>query len=436
MKNNLIKILVYIGITGLVFSLISWMLKFNFTGPVLIFSLFFLATGFQGFRSLKSLSYTTAIFAAVAIALFYPRYLTSIGSFQLKLLIIPLLQVIMFGMGSQLSLKDFLNVIKMPRGVIIGVICQFTIMPLLGIAIAKLFGFPAEIAAGIVLVGSAPSGLASNVMNFIARANVPLSVTLTAFATLLSPLLTPALMKLLAGQFVPVDFWQMMFDIINMVILPVVAGLIFNRFGYIKKTAGSLVAELSSYTGIVLLTSMIILKTGTADTRLLIHILITNILWFIIFPVTGGILFKRMAGGKKHIIDNALSFISMAGIGIIIAIITAAGRASLLRIGLLLIAACFIQNIFGYFLGYWFCKLIKMDEKSCRTIALEVGMQNSGLASGIALEMGKVATIGLAPAVFGPLMNITGSSLASYWKGKPIKTEEKFIPASISNPEE
>ena len=88
---------------------------------------------------------------------------------------------------------------------------------------------------------------------------------------------------------------------------------------------------------------------------------------------------------------------------------------------LALILACLLHNLTGYFLGYWACKLLRMNEKSCRTIALEVGMQNGGLASGIALEMGKVATVGLAPAVFGPMMNITGSSLATWWRGKNKK---------------
>jgi BASS family bile acid:Na+ symporter len=108
----------------------------------------------------------------------------------------------------------------------------------------------------------------------------------------------------------------------------------------------------------------------------------------------------------------------MAGIGVIIVVITAAGRESLMEIGFLLIIACLLHNSAGYFLGYWICRLAGMDEKSCRTIALEVGMQNGGLASGIALQMGKVATIGLAPAVFGPMMNITGSSLATWWRRK------------------
>ena len=123
-----------------------------------------------------------------------------------------------------------------------------------------------------------------------------------------------------------------------------------------------------------------------------------------------------MVKGDKSVLDKVLAFISMTGIGVIIVVITAAGRDSLLEIGFLLILACFLHNTIGYFLGYWICRLAKMDEQSCRTIALEVGMQNGGLASGIALQMGKVATIGLAPAVFGPMMNITGSSIATWWR--------------------
>ena len=111
----------------------------------------------------------------------------------------------------------------------------------------------------------------------------------------------------------------------------------------------------------------------------------------------------------------------MLGIGIIITVITAAGRDSLLEVGLWLILACFLHNMFGYSLGYVVCKLLGMNEQDCRTIALEVGMQNGGLASGLALQMGKVATVGLAPAIFGPMMNITGSSLATWWRSKTTK---------------
>ena len=111
----------------------------------------------------------------------------------------------------------------------------------------------------------------------------------------------------------------------------------------------------------------------------------------------------------------------MVGIGLIIVIITAAGRDSLLEIGGILMLLVLVHNLFGFFLGYWYARLMKLTEKDARTIAIEVGMQNGGLASGIANSLGKIATMGLAPAVFGPLMNITGSILASYWYKKPPK---------------
>lgn len=122
--------------------------------------------------------------------------------------------------------------------------------------------------------------------------------------------------------------------------------------------------------------------------------------------------------------------ISMLGIAIIITVITAAGRDSLLSIGLILIVLVLIHNILGYVLGYGSARVMGMDEASSRTIAFEVGMQNSGLASGIALEMGKVASMGLAPAVFGPMMNITGSSLAAWWRGKPPQEPKDKLQAN------
>lgn len=181
---------------------------------------------------LSTLSFTCWILSGVSVALFYPNYFQQIGDFQLSSLIVPLLQLIMFGMGTTMSLKDFKGVVEMPRGVIVGVVCQFTIMPLIGTALAFSFNFPPEIAAGLILVGSSPSGLASNVMAFIAKANVALSITLTAVATLLAPLFTPLLMKYLAGQFIPIDFWGMMASIIKMVLIPIIAGLLFNRMPF------------------------------------------------------------------------------------------------------------------------------------------------------------------------------------------------------------
>lgn len=321
----------------------------------------FLAIAFRGNSFLKRLSFTVIIFAAVSVALYHPGYFTQWGGFNLSTLIIPLIQLIMFGMGTAMSLKDFGGVIKSPKGVVIGILSQFMIMPVLGFVLASSTGFPPEIAAGIILIGCSPSGLASNVMAYLAKANLALSITITAITTLLAPFVTPLLMKLLAGALVEIDVLKMMWDIIKMIIIPIGAGLLFNR----------------------------ILR------------------------------------GRSKWLDDAMPVVSMFGIAFILIIIVAVGRDSLLKIGPLLIGVALVHNCFGYLLGYWSGRLFKMPESDCRTIAIEVGMQNGGLATGIAREMGKLATVGLAAAVFGPLMNVTGSALASWWHGRSKELPEK-----------
>lgn len=320
-------------------------------GPLLILGFLLLAYGVRAYAVTRGFTYTVIIFAAVTAALFYPEPFTQIGGFRLSRLILPLLMLIMFGMGTALSWDDFRGVIAMPRGVLIGVVCQFGIMPFVGFGLTKLFAFPPEIAAGIILVGCCPSGLASNVMSYLAKANLALSVSLTTVATLVAPLMTPLLMRELAQEYVPIDFWSMLWDITKLVILPVLAGLLFNHF---------------------------------------LH-------------------------GRVDWLDRAMPIVSMVGIALIIVVITAAGRDDLLRIGPLLILAVLLHNLSGYGFGYGAARALRLPEQDCRTIALEVGLQNGGLASGLALTMGKLATVGLAPAVFGPLMNITGSSLATWW---------------------
>lgn len=313
-----------------------------------------LSIAFRGNKTLKGLTFTVLIFAAVSLTMYYPQYFKTFGSFKLSALIVPLLQIIMFGMGTELSLKDFTNVLRMPKGIIVGIVCHYTIMPLVGFSVARLFNFPPEIAAGIILVGCCPSGLASNVMCYLAKANLALSVSVTTISTLLAPVLTPLLMRLLGGDLIEINFWAMVWDITKIVILPIVAGLAF-------------------------------------------HYLVR---------------------GKFNLLDKAMPMLSMAGIIFIIMIITAAGRDNLLIVGGLLIVATFIHNVAGFTLGYWASRLLKFPERDCRTIALEVGMQNAGLASGLALTMGKIATAGLAPAIFGPMMNINGSALASWWHNR------------------
>lgn len=321
-------------------------------GPMVVGFLAAFAIGVRRLAVLREFSFTLWIFAGVSAAMFYPGYFQEVGGFELSRLIVPLIQLIMFGMGTVMSVSDFAGVVRMPKGVFVGLICQFTIMPFIGLSLAVAFGFPPEIAAGVVLIGSAPSGVASNVMAYIAGANLPLSVTLTAVSTLLAPFVTPFLMQTLAGQFVPIDFVDMMMGIINMVILPIGAGLLFNK----------------------------------------------------------------LFSGKAKWLDDAMPVLSMIGIAVIITIITATGRDSLLVVGVALVVAAIIHNGAGYLLGYWGCRLLRLPERDCRTIALEVGMQNGGLASGIALQMGKIGTVGLAPAIFGPWMNVSGSALANYWR--------------------
>jgi BASS family bile acid:Na+ symporter len=328
----------------------------HYAGWLLMAFFLLIAVAIRRYELLKGYSFTIMIFAAVSLSMYYPHYFVSIGDFRFSMLIVPLMQLIMFGMGTGLSVNDFVGVVKMPRGVVAGVLCHYIIMPMVAFAITRIFSFPDEVSAGIILIGSCPNGLASNVMTYLARANLALSVTLTAISTFIAPFVTPLFMQLLAGQYVEINFWSMVWDITKIVIIPVTAGLIFNRF---------------------------------------LH-------------------------GRFKILDDIMPTISMIGIGLIIVVITAAGRDALLVVGGYLILAVLIHNISGYFLGYWSARMLRMREKDCRTIAIEVGLQNAGLGSSLALAMGKLATVGLAPAVFAPIMNITGSSLALWWRARPL----------------
>lgn len=365
MNKKSVYNLFYIGAAVLLLAWIFATVQESHTlgGWLLMLCFFSLAVAFRGNRFLKGLSYTVMIIGVVSFAMYQPQYFKTIGNFKLSVLIIPLLQIIMFGMGTELSFKDFANVVRMPKGIIVGVVFHYLIMPLVGFTIAKLFNFPNEIAAGIILVGCCPSGLASNVMAYLAKANLALSVSVTTISTLLAPVLTPLLLKLLAGSFVPIDFWAMAWDITKIVIIPIAAGLTFH---YLMR-------------------------------------------------------------GRFSWLDKVLPLLSMGGIALILAIMVAAGRDNLLKVGALLLVATFLHNVAGFFLGYWSARLMKFNEKDCRTISLEVGMQNAGLATGLALTMGKITTAGLAPAIFGPVMNVNGSSLASWWHNHTPKEDVEAI---------
>jgi BASS family bile acid:Na+ symporter len=421
-KINAGKIVIGFSVFFLVITLyLIFTGKLANAGPFLIAFFISLAIAVRGFAAFKGFAFTIWIFTAVTASMFYPEYFTSAGNFQFKTLIVPLLQIIMFGMGSQMSLNDFTGVIKMPKGVIIGVGAHYLIMPLVAFAISRIFNFPPEIAAGIILIGCVPSGLASNVMSYIAHANLALAVTIGAISTLISPFVTPLLMKLLGGQYIEVNFWSMMLDILNMIILPVVAGFIFNLFNTGKEKLPSKVLQLTIFFVIILLTDLVYMKAKQTDFTGFLIALGKSMSWFYFLPAVGALLLRHFLKEDKKLMGKILSLLSMVGIGAIITIITATGRDSLLKVGALLIVTSLLHNVAGYSLGYCVSWLFGMPEKDRRTVAFEVGMQNGGLASGLALQMGKIATVGLAPAIFGPLMNVTGSALASWWRSKPPK---------------
>lgn len=349
------------GICLLAWSAVTMMQMHNWGGWLLMMAFLGLAIAFRGHHFLKGFSYTTLIFAAVSLSMYYPDYFKSIGTFNLSLIIVPLLQLIMFGMGTELSLQDFTRIVQMPKGVIIGILCQYTIMPFVGFGVAHLFNFPPEIAAGIILVGCSPSGLASNVMCYLSKGNLALSVSVTAISTLVAPLITPLLLRWLGGSFITIALMDMVWEMVKMVVLPVAAGI----------------------------TVRYLLK------------------------------------GRAAWLNKVLPVTSMIGIVLILVIIIAKGRDALLQVGGLIILATFMHNTFGYFLGYWSARLMKFTERDSRTIALEVGMQNAGLASALASKISANPGVALAPAVFGPLMNITGSLLASWWHNR---TPKEYVP--------
>ncbi|MBK6978417.1 MAG: bile acid:sodium symporter family protein [Cytophagaceae bacterium] len=308
---------------------------------------------------IKDYWYTISIIFLVILGYNFPDTFSSFLGIKLNTFIKPVLQIIMLGMGATMTVQDFVEIFKSPKKVFIGLLAQFTIMPILGFLLSRSFDFPPEVAAGVVLIGCSPSGLASNVMALMAKANVALSITITSMATLMAPVMTPLLMKILGGELIEINFLNMFWDMSQLVLIPIILGLLLNK----------------------------------------------------LFPEF-----------VKRII-KVLPVFSMLGIAYIILVVTASGAASLRTVGLVLILVVFIHNTFGYLLGYFSAKLFRLAEIDARAIAIEVGMQNGGLASALANEMGKIATVGLAPAIFGPLMNVTGSMIANYWSKNEPKVE-------------
>lgn len=268
----------------------------------------------------------------------------------------PLLMVIMFCMGLTLTMPDFALVFKNPLPVLGGVAAQFIIMPSMGWLVATMLQLEPALAAGLILVGCAPGGTASNVVSYLARGNVALSVAMTSVSTLLAPLLTPALALWLAGQYMPVDAGSMAISVVQIVLIPVVLGIflrmLFNRF--VDKVSG------------------------------------------------------------------ALPWLSVLAITFVVTVIVAGSAQTIVTAGLLVLVAVVLHNALGLALGYAIGILLRVPEDSRRTIAIEVGMQNSGLAGGLAKQYFSPEAA-LPGAAFSVWHNLSGALIAAYWRRKTVK---------------
>jgi len=295
---------------------------------------------------------------------------------------------------------------------------------MVGFLLTRVFDFEPEIAAGIILIGSCSSGLASNVMVYIARANLVLSVTVTAMATLAAPFLTPLLMKLLAGTLIKIKFLEMMMEIIKIVIVPIGAALLHD---YLKRASdkGWRYIRVASVISILCLVALALGTWQFLENNLSPAALQSaEVLSFFAGAILVGVCYHLLAT-KNPKLDSFMPYLSMFGIVYFTTVTTAAGRENLMQVGLLLFLASVFHNAAGYFFGYWLSRAFGMDKNSSRTIAFEVGLQNGGMASGLAGSMGKLGTVGLAAAVFSPWMNISGSILANYWRRNPVQDAAK-----------
>jgi len=385
----------------------------------------FVALGLGVIPLLQGYQYTAWIIAALVAGMLYPQNVLHWGEFDLrnKWLILIVIQLVMFGMGTQMKLGDFKGVIKSPRGVAVGLLCQFSIMPTMGWLLTRVFNFPLEIAAGIILIGSCSSGLASNVMAYIAKANLALSITVTAVATMVAPLMTPLLMQFFASTLVEVKFLAMMISIVKIVLAPIGAALLADYLSRAPAPKVKLVRAIAA--GCAVWLAFIALGGWSwLSVAVPVNVLTSiGILGFFAAAVVFGTLYQ-IAREALPALQRTMPLLSMFGIVYFTLVTTAAGRDNLIQMGFLLMLAAILHNTAGYFFGYWFSRALGLDRNSARTMALEVGLQNGGMASGIAGEMGKLGTLGLASAVFSPWMNISGSILANIWGRNPVREEE------------
>ena len=271
-----------------------------------------------------------------------------------------MLGIIMLGMGMTMTVGDFKGVLQNPKAVLIGVIAQFVVMPGLAFVLCKVFSLPAEIAIGVILVGCCPGGTASNVITYMAKGNTALSVACTSVSTVIAPLLTPAIFYLLASQWLEIDAGSMFVSILQVVLFPIVLGLIIRA------------------------------------------------------------VFKQKV--EQYI--QVMPLISVIAIVAIVAAIIGASKASILQSGLMILGVVMLHNGLGYLLGFWASRFFKLSYPDSKAVAIEVGMQNSGLGVALAAVHFAASPITAVPsAIFSLWHNISGPALATYWAAKADKVE-------------
>ncbi len=397
------------------------------SGLVLFGFFYLLAFAAQKSEKFKGLSFTLQIFAFVSFTLYFPEMFTDWG-FNTNKLIVPSIQVIMFGMGTKLNLRDFVKEFSKPLPVIAGTIMVFVLMPLAALLIITIWDFPPEVAAGIILVGACPGGVASNVMTYLAKGNLALSVTITTFATLLAPLVTPLIMKLFAGQLIEVDVISMMLSIVNMILIPIFAGIVANKLLYgnlnwVKKDSNMmLLGAVTFISGLILIFVPFPAVVQSLQTGLIL------VAWAVtIVSIT--IIYIRRNNGPENWMDIVLPKLSLGAIMMYIVIVAAHNKATLLNIGPSLFLAIIAYNTLGLLLGYIGSKALRFSDADVRAITIEVGLKNSGLAVGLAYDVLKSTAAALAPLIFGTWMNIAASTIASFWSQKEPRIKEAKVKA-------
>ncbi len=272
-----------------------------------------------------------------------------------------LLMMVMFGMGLTLKSEDFVLVFRRPGDILAGCVAQYTLMPLLAFVIGRLFGMEEGLMAGMILVGCCPGGTSSNVVTYLSGGDVPLSVSMTSVNTLLAPVLTPAITYLLLHATVSVDITAMFLSIVQVVILPIVLGVAFNRF----------------------------------------------------------------AGEAAHKVAQGLPLVSVTAITLIVASVVSHNAQRILSTGPVIFAAVILHNLLGYGGGYLVARILRMTPAKTKAMAIEVGMQNSGLATSLAGNVFSALPMATVPgAIFSIWHNISGAMLAGILRRKSSNIED------------